>query len=427
MSYNLLRNARVFFTTNVNSDTGAVLTTGFTAVNTQEIQVLDGFSFSQNNTSETVTLNESGSRPTRGQRQFNTALNPVDFSFSTYIRPAESTNALATVGNVTAEERHLWNAMFSKTAITTTAGAGTGGAWEETKPTFTGSGTSASITTAGYATVTLANSQEHQLLKFGLLISFDNTTFVVENCTLDTATIDFGLDAIAMIAWTGKATKLKQTTSAVVITDSTSAFSGGLTGNYNPKISYAPYIANKLSTLVLKEGIDGVTTVTDVLTGSPRSVKDYTLPLTGGSITFSNNVTYLTPANLGIVNQPCTYFTGTRSITGTLNAYLRAGSGSTYLTADLLKDMLDKSTADVDPEHRLTLYIGGASNNTRIEVALPAVVLSIPNVATQQVMSTTINFTAQGSVNTGSTSAGFDITAKNEASIKYWTPTEGTP
>ena len=105
MSFNLIRNSRVFFTTNVNAETGVVNTTGFLPTNTREIQVLDGFSFSQNTTSETVTLNEAGALPVRGQRSFNTALEPVDFSFSTYMRPADGGV------NITAEESVLWNSL----------------------------------------------------------------------------------------------------------------------------------------------------------------------------------------------------------------------------------------------------------------------------------------------------------------------------
>jgi len=35
MSFNLIRNARMFFTTNVNTNTGIVNTTGFDATNTK--------------------------------------------------------------------------------------------------------------------------------------------------------------------------------------------------------------------------------------------------------------------------------------------------------------------------------------------------------------------------------------------------------
>jgi hypothetical protein len=56
MAFNLIRNARVFFTTNVNSF-GVVSTGSMTSSNTFEIQVMDGLSFTQNTTTETITLN----------------------------------------------------------------------------------------------------------------------------------------------------------------------------------------------------------------------------------------------------------------------------------------------------------------------------------------------------------------------------------
>jgi hypothetical protein len=412
MAYNLLRNARVFFTSNVDQNTGAIITTATnnTQDNISEIQVLDGFSFSQNTSSETVTLNESGPAPTRGQRQFNTALNPVDFSFNTYIRPADNNTPTVTLGTVTAEERVLWNAMFSATKINNSTGVG--GAWNEVAPVTTGTGSSTVITAASYAEVLVTSSQVHQLQKFGLIIIFDDTTFFIENCTLDTATIDFGLDAIATIAWTGKGTRLIQPTTKVTVNDSANTMSGGLlAGSFKTKITAAPYIANKLSTMTLKSGIKAL----GALAGAAS--KTYNVPLTGGSIVFANNVSYLTPANLGIVNQPCTYFTGTRGITGTMNAYLRSGTG---FSADLLADMLTKSVTDVSPAHEIVLSIGGVTNDTRVEINLPAVVLGIPTIATQQVMSTTINFTAQGYVAASNT---FDIGQSNEVSLKYYSPT----
>ena len=76
MAFNLIRNSRVFYTSNVDA-AGKVKTANFTKANTREIQVLEGFSFSQNTTSETVTLNEAGAAPVRGQRSFNTALDPA--------------------------------------------------------------------------------------------------------------------------------------------------------------------------------------------------------------------------------------------------------------------------------------------------------------------------------------------------------------
>jgi hypothetical protein len=182
--------------------------------------------------------------------------------------------------------------------------------------------------------------------------------------------------------------------------------------SFKPKITYAPYIANKLSTMTLKSSINA----------ESGTSKTYTLALTGGNITISNNVTYLTPANLGIVNQPCTYFTGTRSITGNVTAYLRGGAGANF-TATLLADMLSSSNiTDVNPAYELVIAMGGASNATRVEFDLSAAVVQIPTIATEQVISTTINFTAQGYTQVSSATDTFDITASNELEVRYFAP-----
>jgi len=374
MSFNLIRNSRVFFTTNVNAETGVVAASGFLPANTREIQVLDGFSFSQNTTAETVTLNEAGAAPVRGQRSFNTALEPVDFSMSTYMRPADGGT------NITCEESVLWNAMFATDVV-----GGDDAAWTE--------GTTA-------ATVVVSNSQSHQLQKFGLIILIDGVSYVIDNCALDSATIDFGLDAIATIAWAGKGAILRQLSGLTATTGATVTFGGGLDGTAKGKDTLAAFIANKLSTLTLKKEIDG--------TGAT-----YNVAITGGSLTIANNLTYLTPANLGVVNRPFTYFTGTRAVSGSLNAYLRAGSSN---TAGLLADLLAGSTTDVDPAFYMQIEVGGAANVTRVEFEMPATVLTIPTVSTEQVVSTTINFTAQGSG-----SGAFDISTANELEVRYFT------
>jgi hypothetical protein len=250
------------------------------------------------------------------------------------------------------------------------------------------------------ATLVAGNSQSHQLQKFGLIIVIDGVSYIIDNCALDTATVDFGLDAIAMVAWTGRGAILRQLAGLTATTGTTVTFGGGLTGSAKGKNTTAPFIANKLSTLTLKKDIDG--------TGATFNVA-----ITGGSLTIANNLTYLTPANLGVVNRPFTYFTGTRAITGSLNAYLRAGASN---TAGLLADLLAGSTTDVDPAFSVQFEVGGISNATRVEFEMPAAVLTIPTVSTEQVVSTTINFTAQGSA-----TGAFDIGVANELEVRYFT------
>ena len=400
MALNLIRNARMFFTTNVNATTGVVATTGFDATNTREIQVLDGLSFSQATGSETVTVNEAGTSPVRGQRLFNTSLDPVEISFSTYMRPYFNAGGAGnTDDQIDCEEDVLWNAFAT--------GAGNSDAW---------------AVTAGASPVskmTMAQSGKNQLKTFGIIVVLDQTSYIIDNCALDQATIDFGLDAISTIAWTARGTVMRNIgDSTVLAADKPAAgtditFSGSYftttapaTDNAKNKNTNAAFLANKLSSVALSS-----ISVGGVYGGGASTT--YQLALTGGSITLANNITYLTPANLGVVNTPITYFTGTRAVSGTLNCYLKTGSATD--SGKLLDNMLDNSS-NVEPAFSLTVHIGGGSTTKpRVSLVMPSVVLQIPTINTEQVVSTAINFTAQGL-----TSGAFDLEAKNEIEVQYY-------
>ena len=471
-TFNLVRNSRVFYTTNVDATTGVVATTGFTTANTQELQVLDGFTFGQTSNADTITISEAGSTPTRGQRSFNTSLAQADFSFSTYIRPYKATA-------VKCEESVLWNSLMGSVAIgagnavaldmsgstgtpatvayasgvLTVTNASTGdlvagetvmitghvaadhntaikivSVTSNVSFTATWISTPASVSTTAadwadaklvrtawnaqgttYAEITSSLSNKNQLVKFGMIMVVDGITYVIDNCCMNQAVIDFGLDGIAMIAWTGMGTVLRQLayqlipaiTSPYGITRSDTSAS---VGNYTYKNTTADFITNKLSTISLKSGIDG--------TGG----QTYNLALTGGSITINNNVTYVTPANLGVVNLPVGYYTGTRAITGSVTAYLRTG---TLNTAGLLNTLLNASatSAGIEPQYQLVVSVGGSAATTKVEIELPMAFLQIPTIDAAAVMSTTINFTAEGH-STDATS--IDIENTNELEIRYF-------
>jgi hypothetical protein len=391
MALNLIRNSRVFFTTNVNS-AGTVLTTGLTKANTFEIQVQDGFSFSQNTTQETVTLNEAGAAPVRGQRSFNTALEPVDWSFSTYIRPKfeEGTTISAPPDAddfIGAEESVLWNALAGTGAI---GGAGAG--WTAT-PGLT-----------PVSTVAFGNSNAHQLQRFGLIIVFEAVAYALDNCAVESATIDFGLDAISSIAWAGRGATMRQLAAVTVADDAANGevdFTGGLTGSAKIRDTAAKYIANKLSTMTLAR-----------TTFQGQGAKTYTVALTGGSLTIANNLTYLTPANLGTVNQAVTYFTGTRAISATVNAYLKTGTNE---TSTLLSDLLTMSATDDENQFACTVELGGSTNLNKVVLDMPFTMVGIPTISSEQVISTAITLMPQA----GSTSA-YNIENTNELTVKYY-------
>jgi hypothetical protein len=474
MSFNLVRNSRLFFTTNVNASTGVIERSGatVTSANTTEIQVLDGFSFTQSTQQTTIQIAEAGSAPVRGQRAFNVTLDPVDITFSTYIRPHKPSTS------VNAEESVLWNAIFSDVAmgtsvalggtvtLATTYSAGTGELTiAGTAMTFAGvvvgevynmsgftgasgpdynaparvktltatsivltyldapTSVAPSATTAvkfntsawtdniaqagnaAFGQVTSALSNKNQLQKFGMIFLVDNAVYAIDNCVVDQASIDFSLDGIATIAWTIKGTKLNYIDTATISTANPAVFGGtGLaTGTAKAKETTANYITNKLSTMQLKGNIGGSGGTT------------YTVALTGGNITIANNVNYITPSNLGVVNEPIGYFTGSRSISGNVTAYLRVG---TNLSAQLLKDILTLNASET--KFYTQIEIGGLANLTKVEVLMPGCLLQVPTVETADVISTTINFTAQGHSNIAGATAIYDIAAANDLRIRYF-------
>jgi hypothetical protein len=467
MAINLSRNTKVYFTSNVSQSTGAIpdVMTNFNSSNTFEIQVQDGYSFSQGTNQTTIQISESGATPTRGQRAFNTSLNAVEFSFSTYIRPLLSTN-------VSAAEKVLWNALLGSkeldaigagvtglsraattgpgasvaTVITVATyaigdiinlnGATSAGDWNQaaivtavpavgtytvelTKAPAVASGTTATGTLkaytgqwaqgAGFSYASTMGSNKNQLQKFGMIFVVDSVVYLVDNCALDQASVDFGLDAISMVAWTGKGTTLRQAGSVIT--------RAALLGVAQAVTTTANYITNKLSTMTLESNIGGAQNTDTAST-------TYAIPITGGNITIANNINYLVPTNLGIVNTAIGYYTGQRSITGNVTAYLRTGgSGTTAAdSGQLLNALLTGSATVTEPKFRVQLEMGGKANAIHLEFDMPGTVLQIPAVNVADVVATTINFVAQGytpDVN-GASTPSFDITKTNDLTIRYF-------
>ncbi len=461
MALNLSRNTKVYFTTNVDATTGVIPDTAtFTATNTYEIPVQDGYSFSQGTEQQTITLAEAGNTPNRGQRAFNTQLNPVEWSFSTYIRP----QAVSTF--VTATEKLLWNALLGSVALDDTGTAITGlsrantssatvtmisaltaakgdllningatpNSWNQagivtaipsantyvlalTKAPLVAAGLTATLTSAkaykgqwakgpsGAGTssyVTTMGSNKNQLQKFGLIFVVDTAVYFVHNCAMDQVSVDFGLDQISMCAWTGKGTGILKATTTTPASIKTAAQAADGTANY---------ITNKLSTLSLGSNIGAGQHTTAVTV-------PYSIPITGGNITIANNISYLTPTNLNVVNKPIGYYTGQRSITGNVTAYLR--TGGTDDSGKLLENLLVAAATTTEPKYALQLEMGGASNSVRVEFDISGALIQIPTVDIADVVSTTINFTAQGFNPDVVTNQEYDITIDNDLVVRYY-------
>lgn len=338
-----------------------------------EIPVLDGFSFSQATNSSEVTLNEmsAGSNVSRrGRKMFNDSLAPAEWSFSTYARPFVSagtgSGAADTAANHHAVEEALW-------AMTVGSAIQTGSAFEGFTPALT------------ELDITFANSNKTTLGKANIYFTLGGTTgestvtYKISNCCVNEAGIDFDIDGITTINWSGMGT---------IITEETSAPTATV---YEAIGSTSNFIRNRLTELVASST-------------SPTTVGSYLLTLTGGSITVSNNMTFLTPETLGIVNTPLDHVTGTRSISGSFTCYLNNAANSSM---DLFENLIE-GTSTVTNEFDLQFKIGGSAT-PRLEFDMPSCHLEVPSHSMDDVISLEVNFHALGT----------DIDSSDELAIKY--------
>ena len=366
-------------------DTKVVVSDGTTA---WEIPVLDGFSFSQATNSSEVTLQEmessAGSR--RGRKMFNDSVAPAEWSFSTYARPFKSTVDASngwdgTSASMHAVEECLWAALVSKSTFTD-GGADANSSW------------SASVAnTAGACTIDFNDSNTSTLQELDIYFimgagTYDAGThqvYKLAGSVVNSASIDFDIDGIATINWSGF---------AKIITDEgtqpTVTISEALLATNN-------FIRNRLTTL------------TATATAAGNIVTAYALTLTGGTISFENNITYLTPETLGAVNAPIGHVTGNRTIGGSFTCYL---SNTATASSDFFED-LASSTSVITNDFNLVFDIGGAAAATpvgpHLQITLPTCHLEIPSHSIEDVISIETSFHALPTT----------ITAADEATIVY--------
>ena len=161
-----------------------------------EVPVLDGFSFSQANNSTEVTLAEmesSAGVSKRGRRVFNDSLAPVEWNFSTYVRPFKTagTNVSGNANknsnaNHHAVEEVLWAMFVGDAAYTATSSSA--------DPSFTGLTTDSSD-----LDIAFTNSNKSTLGTANIYFSLDdaNSDRKVYKCTdavVNEASIDFDID-----------------------------------------------------------------------------------------------------------------------------------------------------------------------------------------------------------------------------------------
>jgi len=386
-----------------------------------KIPVLDGYSFSQSTATTEVTLNEmqdSSGNSNRGRSMFTNALEPAEWSFSTYTRPVFESSAQ------TAVEEVLW--AFFLGAKTWDA---TNKEWDQDSNTNVV--VNARGTTAGSTLVLDANDSDRtELGTFDLYFVLGGcapgadesayseangqTIYKVAGCVVNTAGVDFDIDGITTINWSGFGATVEQVDASSAIDFNTNSAStlgrAGVNATNN-------FLRNRIASLTVQPDADVDQTFGEAGDldqdgdSAAEFLASYNLILTGGSINLENNITFLTPEELCRVNTPIGHVTGTRNITGSFTCYLNDdNSGTDNRSAKFFKD-LSTATGTTRNKFNLKFTVGDIVSAGGVGVAFefPSAHVDIPTHQIEDVISLETNFHALPST----------ITNADEVKITY--------
>lgn len=224
---------------------------GTTAATQWKIPVLDGFSFSQGTNTSEITLAEmaDGSGNSRRSRQmFTDSYAPAEWSFQTYMRPFVSVNGASggwegtgSDNNHHAVEEALW-ANFVAAPSFTASVTDTEAAW------------SAGVTNStGSLIFDFTGSEKPALGTFDLFFEMGGaaggsgaagpTYYRLKDAVVNSASIDFDIDGIATITWSGFASMVSD---LAALPTATTSITEGVTGTGN-------FIRNRLTQLSVTE------------------------------------------------------------------------------------------------------------------------------------------------------------------------------
>jgi hypothetical protein len=390
---------------------------------------------------------------------FNDSLAPVEWSFSTYLRPFLS-GASSGTGLYGAAGQHLvdevlWNALMAKgrlgevgteiESITVTPGSSVfttaptvafsggggsgatatvilhptghadagkishinvtaGGSGYSSVPTVAFSGTPASG--SGHSGVAVVGDADDSLLSrgtaagnadanalimdtrrsnkaaletFGLEFNLGNSQiYKLTKCVVNSATVNFDVDGIATVEWSGMGATIasisSHTANAKNITE------GGRAADTSN------FIRNRLTSMSIAYADGGSSDI------SPINDNAYALTVTGGSISIENNISYLTPEELGIVNKPIEHVTGVRNIGGSFTCYLASGTGG---SKEFFDDLVNDSSLGVTThDFAVTFNVGGTTGQPRVAFEMPHCHVEVPSHSIEDVISLETNFSS---------------------------------
>ena len=428
------------------------------------VPLLEGFSFSQTTNSSEITLSEmesTGGASRRGRKMFNDSLAPVEWSFSTYLRPflSGTTNNAATYGAAGQhlEDEVLWNALLAKgrvgevstevesitltrgSSVFTTAptvsfsgGGGSGatatavlfptghadaGKISHVNVTAGGSGYSSAPTVAfsgspdsgsGHSGVAVVGDADDALLSRGtaagdadanamimdsrrsnksaletMTLEFNlgsNQLYKVTKAVVNSATVNFDVDGIATVEWSGMGANIVSVTDGTQITSAKKVTEGGRAADTNN------FIRNRLTSMSIAYADGGNSDL------SPINDNAYALTVTGGSISIENNISYLTPEELGVVNKPIEHVTGARNVGGNFTCYLATGTGG---SREFFDDLVSDAALGVTThDFAVTFNVGGTTGQPRVAFTMPHCHVEVPSHSIEDVISLETNFTS---------------------------------
>lgn len=341
--------------------------------NMWEIPVLSGYSSTQGTETQEITLNEmtnAAGVSRRGRAMFNTAISPTEWSFDTYVRPYKSTNHYCI-------EEPLWaNLVARNYSIVTGTGASQTTTWTSG---VTRSSSDLVFDFSQSNTVTLGTFNLYYVLGGNRVNGRDyiggtdggsTTIYKVSESAVNEVSITFDIDGISTLNWSGMGSSLTELGSLYAV----NAGSMGTTNTNN-------FIRNRLTAL-------------SAVSTTPTSTT-YNITLTGGQITISNNLSYLTPEVMGIVNKPLGHVTGTRNISGNFTCYLdEATNGS----KNLFQNIAEKGATTVTNNFALDFYVGGGAGDLPtapgVQFKFPQAHLEVPSVNFDDVISVEANWHA---------------------------------
>ena len=337
-----------------------------------DLPVLDGFSFSQAMNTSEITLNEAQSTSgvsRRGRAMFNDSFAPVEWSFSTYMMPYTSAGGSqgasgkgsTTDGNHCEVSEAMWAMFFGQTV--------SDGLTSDTTDLDIKQNQSAKATVGVFDLFfVLGASQASTAYTYTTGAATANQMiYKIADCSVGEASFDFDLDGIATVNWSGNGKLITEHPSLTAT--STSIYEG--------VSNTSGFIRNRVSDLTISGDPSG-------------SSVTYATTLTGGNITMSNNLTYLTPETLGVVNQPLGHVSGSKSIGGNFTCYLDNASATS--SAEFYEDLVE-ATSDIQNSFSLAFDIG-AGSAPYCAITMPTCHLEVPTHSIEEVISMETNFHA---------------------------------